>query len=59
MNQGEIRRLHVGTEESPPRGKIIANFVARCNGDATIVLDRCKQVLGLVLQPDTESLAAH
>jgi hypothetical protein len=53
MNQDEIRRIHEGTKESPPKGKIIANFVARCNGDAPIVLDRCKQVLGLVLQPDT------
>jgi hypothetical protein len=54
MNQEEINRLHKGTKEPPPRGKMIANFIARCNGDATVVLDRCKQVLGLVLQPDTE-----
>ena len=55
MNQEEIRRLHEGAKEPSQRGKIIANFVVRCNGDAPVVLDRCKQVLGLVVQQDTEA----
>jgi hypothetical protein len=54
MDQDEISRLREGAKESLPAGKILATFVAPCNGDAPRILDRCKQVLRVVLQASAE-----
>jgi hypothetical protein len=54
MDQDEISRVREGAKESLPAGKILANFIASCNGDAPRVLDRCKQVLRVVLQASAE-----
>jgi hypothetical protein len=54
MNQDEIRRLQEGLKEGALPGRIISSYVAHCAGDAQVVLDRCKEVLSIVLQPDSE-----
>lgn len=54
MIQNEIQRLREGSKEITPTGNVVISFIARCAGDATQVLDRCKEVLSVVLQPDTE-----
>lgn len=54
MKQDEIRRLREGAEDPLPRDKYLVSFIARCNGRAVEALERCKQVLSLVLQPDAD-----
>jgi hypothetical protein len=53
-NRDEIRRLREGPKEVLPAGYFIVSFMAHCAGNAAEVLDRCKEVLHLVLQPDSE-----
>lgn len=52
--QDEIRRLQEGPKEAASATGFVVTFVACCAGDSLAVLNRCKQVLSLVLQPDTE-----
>ncbi|MBL8202606.1 MAG: hypothetical protein JNM09_00150 [Blastocatellia bacterium] len=54
MNQDEIYRLREGAKGITPTEGITFTIIARCSGDAPLVLDRCKEVLSLVLQPDSE-----
>ena len=54
MHQDEVRRLHEEVKDPFPTGKLRVRFVALCNGDAQTVLDRCKQVLNVVLQANIE-----
>jgi hypothetical protein len=54
MKQVEIHRLNEGPKGVIPSGSFAISFIAHCTGDAPQVLDRCKEVLSIVLQADTE-----
>lgn len=55
MRQNEIRHLRAGPEPNEkPEGLGIVRFVARCPGNSETVLNRCKEVLFVVLQQDAD-----
>jgi len=55
MNTDELRRLKSGPladERAPSPG--LERFIAHCAGNAPVVLDRCKQVMKIVLEEDVD-----
>ena len=55
MYNDEVRRLGQSPQEAIPKGTIAMRFTAHCERDASGVLIRCKEVLNIVFQQNSES----